>query len=130
MTKTRINISKVVLSLSLIIVFKRIILNFIAVYQSDISGVKTTFIGFVIGTIAGLGIRIGFTLLFWYSYNIRYPNEDYDENLTKKIVASCIFLLISSSIIVRDGMLLVFIICSLTIIIIQYKRQMSPKRLK
>ena len=130
MTKTRINISKVVLSLSLIIVFKRIILNFIAVYQSDISGVKTTFIGFVIGTIAGLGIRIGFTLLFWYSYNIRYPNEDYDENLTKKIVASCIFLLISSSIIVRDGMLLVFIICTLTIAIIQYKRQMSPKRLK
>ena len=130
MTKTRINISKVVLSLSLIIVFKRIILNFIAVYQSDISGVKTTFIGFVIGTIAGLGIRIGFTLLFWYSYNIRYPNEDYDENLTKKIVASCIFLLISSSIIVRDGMLLVFIICTLTITIMRYKGQICPERIK
>lgn len=124
MTRTGINLIKVSLLILTAILFRNVILNSITLYQSVSQGENSASIlfGFILGTVLGLIIRSGLTFVFWYSYNIKYPNENYNERISKKILASFLFLSIISAFSWGAGMPLVFTICTLAMIIRKHKR--------
>ncbi|MDR7857224.1 hypothetical protein [Tissierella sp.] len=80
------------------------------------------FFMFIIGTISGLIIRIGLASLFWCSYNIKYSNENYNQKILKKVVASFLFLIIMTAFSLNNGMLLIFIFCTLLMIVREQKK--------
>jgi hypothetical protein len=123
MTRTKINLIKVSVLVLIVILTRNIILNCITLYKSvgDDENTILTLLSFILGTIFGLVARYGLTLLFWYSYNIKYPNEKYNEKVLKKIIACLLFLSIISAVFWGTRMTLVFIIFTLAILIREEK---------
>ncbi|MBU5676838.1 hypothetical protein KQI88_10450 [Alkaliphilus sp. MSJ-5] len=107
-----------------IILFITMISNFIVFYQrySDSQNLALILFVGILGTLLGLIVRIGLTLMFWYIYEIKYPDEKYNQRIGKKIVASFLFLSITSAVFWSAGMPLIFIICTLVMIIREQKR--------
>lgn len=107
-----------------IILFITMISNFIVFYQrySDSQNLALILFVSILGTLLGLIVRIGLTLMFWYTYKIKYPDEKYNQRIGKKIVASFLFLSITSVVYLSAGMPLIFIICTLVMIIREQKK--------
>jgi tellurite resistance protein TehA-like permease len=124
MNKNIMSIIKLSLLIFLILLFIYIVLSFINFNQEVIKRENSIIISFIflLGVISGLIIKSGLCFIFWYSYNIRYHNENCNDNILKKVVASLIFLIINLAYFWREGMLLVFIICTLTMLIIKHKK--------
>lgn len=115
----KIKLFKISLFILIIILSITLIINTISSYylymgREDIISVL---IMFIVGAISGLVIRIGIVLLFWWSYYIKYPNEKYNQKILKKIVVSILFMIVMVGFpSLNNGMPLVFILCSLLII--------------
>jgi len=100
------------------ILFINIILNNIVVYQSISQDENTILLVVsILGTILGLSVRSGLTFIFWYSYNMKYPDQKDNEGIFKKLLAAFLFLSITSTVPLGTGMPLVFIICTLIMIL-------------
>ncbi len=101
-----------------------LILNISVSYQTY-RGSEDSLIGFfaiLLGTVLGVIARVGLTLLFWGSYNIKYPNEKFNERIGKKIIAYFLFMMVMVGFSLSQGMLLIFIICTLLIVIREQKK--------
>ncbi|QUH20383.1 hypothetical protein [Alkaliphilus sp. B6464] len=118
-----IKISILILTIILFIIMI-MISNFIVFYQrySDSQNLASMLFGGILGTLLGLIVRIGLTLMFWYLYKIKYPDEKCNQRIGKKIVASFLFLSITSAVYLSAGMPLIFIICTLVMIIREQKK--------
>jgi len=125
MTRIKINIIKISILVLIGILFTNIIMNNIVVYQSISQDENPTLILFasILGTILGLVVRSGLTLVFWCSYSIKYPNDKHGQKIAKKIVASFLFLSVTPSVFLNSGMPLVFIICTLVMILKKSRTQ-------
>lgn len=118
------NLIKISVMFLSVILLRNVILNSINVYQSVHEGEnpRLILVTFIFGTILGLTARVGLTLLFWYSYNIKYANEKYNERILRKVLISILFLSIVSVAPLGRGMLMVFIICTLSMILRENNR--------
>lgn len=124
MIKIKTNLIKISILVLTGILFINIILNNIVVYQS-ISQNENTILLLVVsilGTILGLAVRSGLTFMFWYSYNMKYPDQKYNEGIFKKLLATFLFLSICSTVSLGNGMPLVFIICTLVTMLKQNRK--------
>lgn len=114
-----INLIKIFVLVLNIILFINMILNIIVLYQDYSHDMNSSMILFasVFGMLLGLIARVGLTLLFWCSYNIKYPNEKFNERIGKKIIAYFLFMIAIVGFSLNNGMLLIFIICTLLLAI-------------
>ena len=115
----KIKLVKISLFILTIILSITMILNIISSYYlySDSENSILLLCMLVLGTISGLIIRIGLASLFWCSYNIKYPNEKYNQKILKKIVASILFMMIMIGFSLNTGMSLIFILCTFLMIV-------------
>ncbi|MBU5677758.1 hypothetical protein KQI88_15165 [Alkaliphilus sp. MSJ-5] len=101
-----------------------LILNISVSYQTY-RGSEDSLIGLfaiLLGTVLGVIARVGLTLLFWSSYNIKYPNEKFNEKIGKKIIAYFLFMTALIGLSLSRGTLLIFIICTLLIALKEQKK--------
>ena len=119
-----IKLVKVSIFILTIILLITMILNTISSYYlfSDSEDSILLLCMYILGTILGLIIRIGLASLFWWSYNIKYPNEKYNKKILNKIVASILFMMIMIGFSLNTGMLFIFILCTLLMILREHKK--------
>lgn len=79
-------------------------------------------LGLALGTFCAPLVAIGFTIIFWTSYKLKYPNEELLENIFRKIVASLLVLFISSLFIDGYSMLIFFMITTIVLFIRNYEK--------
>lgn len=115
----KIKLFKISLFILIIILSITLIINTISSYYLyiDREDIILVLSMFIVGAISGLVIRIGIVLLFWWSYNIKYPNEKYNQKILKKIVASLLFMIIMVGFSLNNGISLIFILCTLLMIV-------------
>lgn len=115
----KIKLFKISLFILIIILSITLIINTISSYYlyMDREDIILVLSMFIVGAISGLVIRIGIVLLFWWSYNIKYPNEKYNQKILKKIVASLLFMIIMVGFSLNNGISLIFILCTLLMIV-------------
>lgn len=124
MTRIKINLIRISLLLLIVLLSINIFFNCITFYQNNYDSENTilSMSVFILGITIGLVVRCGLSLAFWHLYNIKYPNEKYNARILKKVIASLLFLTIISAVSFGAEMYLVFIICSLALMIRGYKR--------
>lgn len=107
-----------------VILFINMILNITVLYQdySNYENSSMLLFSSVFGLLLGLIARGGLTLLFWGSYNIKYPNEKFNEKIGKKTIAYFLFKMSIMGFSLSNGMLLVFIICTLLVALKEQKK--------
>lgn len=118
----KIKLFKLSLFILIIILSITMIINTISSYYlyNDREDSILVLCMFILGTILGLIIKVGLASLFWRSYNIKYPNEKYNERILKKIVASLLFMIIIMlGFSLNTGMPLIFILCTLFMIVME-----------
>lgn len=115
----KINLFKIALFIVAIILFITMIINTISLYYRYSYREDSILVlcMLILGTILGLIIRSGLASLFWWTYNIKYPNEKYNQKILKKIVASLLFMIIMVGFPLNTGMPLIFILCTLLMIV-------------
>ncbi len=115
----KIKLFKISLFILIIILSITLIINTFSTYYlySDREDSILVLCMFIVGAISGLITRIGIVSLFWCSYNIKYPNEKYNQKILKKIVASLLFMIIMLGFSLNTGMSLIFILCTLLMIV-------------
>lgn len=115
----KIKLFKISLFILIIILSITLIINTFSTYYLYIDREDSILVlcMFIVGAISGLITRIGIVSLFWCSYNIKYPNEKYNQKILKKIVASLLFMIIMLGFSLNTGMSLIFILCTLLMIV-------------
>lgn len=115
----KIKLYKISIFILIIIISIILIINTISTYYlySDRDDLILVLCMFIAGAISGLIIKIGIVSLFWWSYNIKYPNEKYNQKILKKIVVSLLFMIIMLGFSLNTGMQLIFILCTLLMIV-------------